>query len=102
MVASHRFDPEEFLHLVTSLARRQPVSEAEARRAISRAYYAVHLYARDRLIASGHMTSTNTGADHQLVVTTLRRLGGMEGDGVDWPAGAAHSCRLPTGAGHNG
>ena len=88
--------------MVTSLARRQPVSEAEARTAISRAYYAVHLYARDRLIASGHMTSTNTGADHQLVVTTLRRLGGMEGDGVDWPAGAAHSCRLPTGAGHNG
>lgn len=82
--SSHQFEPQEFLRLADLLARKSAITEAEARTAVSRAYYAVRLYARERLINSGWMTSTSTGRDHQLVIETLKRLGGPEGDEIDW------------------
>ena len=84
MVSSRQeFDPLEFLNLAEVLAQRRTISEAEARTAISRSYYAVHLYCRGRLTTTRRMNATGTGGDHLLVVQILRSLGGSDGDQVD-------------------
>jgi uncharacterized protein (UPF0332 family) len=74
------FDPHDFLRLAARLA--QSSEEAEPRSAISRAYYAVFLKARENLRATG-VALTNTGRDHGLVVRALRARGGPEGNQLD-------------------
>ncbi len=83
MIRPENFDPIGFLQLAKLLALKDTPDQAELRTAISRAYYAVHLHARERLAATGAMKSTRTGRDHQLVIETLRRAGGPQGDQVD-------------------
>ena len=76
------FDPHEFLTLA-----EQPLTgtatEGAVRTAASRAYYAVHLRARQSLSARRLMSPTGTGEDHMLVITTLRSPVRAEGDIVD-------------------
>lgn len=76
------FDPEDFLDLAVSLASEP--GEAERRSAISRAYYAVHLHARETLVTTGEINPTKTGTDHAVVISKLRARGGALGDQVDW------------------
>ena len=78
------FDPQDFLSLAQNLTSAPTASEAELRTAISRAYYAVHLRARETLIAAGQMQSTKNRADHEIVISKLRSRGGSLGDQVDW------------------
>ncbi len=78
------FDPEDFLSLAKNLTSASSASEADLRTAISRAYYAVYLRARETLIAAGEMQSTKSGADHGIVISKLRSRGGSLGDQVDW------------------
>ena len=78
------FDPQDFLYLAQKFTSASTANEAELRTAISRAYYAVHLRAREMLIAAGQMQSTNSGADHKIVISELRNRGGSLGDQVDW------------------
>ncbi len=77
------FNPAGFLELASSLARRNRANQAELRSAISRAYYSVFLYARERLMAAGRISPTGSPTDHGLVVERLRSLGGPQGDQVD-------------------
>lgn len=77
------FDPFTFLTLAEALLTTNDPTEAQLRTAISRAYYALHLRARERLIDRGRMESTGTGLDHQIVIETLRAAGGAEGDQLD-------------------
>ena len=78
------FDPRDFLSLAENLASASTANEADLRTAISRAYYAVHLRARETLVAADQMQSTKSGADHEIVISKLRRRGGSLGDQVDW------------------
>ena len=78
------FDPQDFLSLAQNLTNTSTANEAELRTAVSRAYYAVHLRARETLVAAGQMKSTNSGADHGIVISKLRNRGGSLGDQVDW------------------
>ena len=78
------FNPQDFLALARTLVNNSSSGEAELRSAVSRAYYAVHLEARERLIAAGQMVATKSGADHDIVVSRLRSRGGSVGDQVDW------------------
>jgi uncharacterized protein (UPF0332 family) len=71
------FEPIEFLNLARRLSRS--TNEAELRSAISRAYYSVFLHAREELVATSAMNATGTGADHALVVRTLRSQNRPEG-----------------------
>ena len=75
------FDPRDFLELAGALATAP--DESEQRTAISRAYYAVHLYAREQLVARGQMTPTKTGRDHRLVIKALRVHRVSDGNKVD-------------------
>lgn len=77
------FDPRDFLDLAEALVARSDATEADLRTAISRAYYALHLRARQRLIERGRMQSTGTGLDHQIVIESLRAGGGSQGDQGD-------------------
>ena len=77
------FDPSGFLQLAASLSRKDGATEAELRTAVSRAYYAVFLHARERLAAAGRINPTGRGTDHELVIGALRSLGGSQGDQVD-------------------
>lgn len=47
--SGHSFNPEGFFRFASSIIRDSNASEAALRSAISRAYYAVYLVARDRL-----------------------------------------------------
>ncbi len=76
------FDPQDFLTFSQVLSTS--TGEAELRTAISRAYYAVHLHARETLVAAGEMMAGKTGTDHHLVISRLRARGGALGDQVDW------------------
>jgi hypothetical protein len=76
------FDPHEFLTLAEQLLTGT-ATEGAVRTAASRAYYALHLKARQNLAAAKLMTPTHTGEDHMLVITTLRSRGGPEGDIID-------------------
>ncbi len=78
------FDPQDFLTLAQTTVGSATANEAELRTAISRAYYAVHLHARETLSAASHMQSTKSGADHGIVISKLRSRGGSLGDQVDW------------------
>lgn len=78
------FDPRGFLLLARTLTAGRTAREAEYRTAVSRAYYAVHLYARERLVAAGEMVPTRSGEDHRLIVARLRARGGPAGDQLDW------------------
>jgi uncharacterized protein (UPF0332 family) len=77
------FKPREFLDLAAWLVQKDAASQAELRTSLSRAYYAVHLHAREKLTAARKIYPTRTGADHQLVIEALRRAGGPCGDQVD-------------------
>lgn len=77
------FDPADFLALARALAGTTDPSEAELRTAISRAYYAVFLKARENLVRLGRITPTQSGEDHGLVIATLRGHGGPHGDQLD-------------------
>jgi len=68
------FDPNEFLILAARLS--QATAQAELRSAVSRAYYAAFLHAREVLGASGEVVPTGTGRDHGLVLRALRARGG--------------------------
>jgi cytosine/adenosine deaminase-related metal-dependent hydrolase len=63
------FDPEEFLALADRLSKG--TSQAELRSAISRAYYAVFLRAREEMASSG--TTTGTSSDHAIVARAQSR-----------------------------
>lgn len=76
------FDPEGFLNLAQDILASAPV-EAGFRTAVSRCYYAVHLRARENLKASGELTPTYSGFDHEQVIELLRSRRGPEGDRVD-------------------
>ena len=76
------FDPREFLTLAEQLLTGT-ATEGAIRTAASRAYYAVHLRARQSLASRRLMTPTHTGEDHMLVIATLRSRGGAEGDIID-------------------
>lgn len=78
------FDPHGYLTLADRLATASSASEAELRTAVSRAYYALHLRARENLAAAGELKATGTGADHELVISGLRGRGGSLGDQLDW------------------
>lgn len=75
------FDPRDFLVLAGELATAP--DESKQRTAMSRAYYAVHLYAREQLVARDEMTPTSTRRDHMLVIKALRVRGASDGDKVD-------------------
>src|SRR6476646_9241853 len=62
------FDPEQFLILAERLVRSN--NQAELRSAVSRAYYACFLQARERL-ASNRFVQTRTSRDHGLVARGL-------------------------------
>ncbi len=66
------FDWSEYLRLAKDLAKKS--GEAELRSAISRAYYAVFIKARNLLI-SRNVLVTRSGMDHQLVPETLKARG---------------------------
>lgn len=71
------FNPRDFLSFAQNLVVGTG-GEAELRAAISRAYYAVHLQARENLgLDDEHRPS------HLLVITTLRSRGGVAGEVVD-------------------
>ena len=78
------FDPRDFLSLAENLASASTANEADLRTAISRAYYAVHLRARETLFAAGQLQGTKSQADHRTVISKLRSRGGSLGDQVDW------------------
>lgn len=78
------FDPRDFLTLAQNVAGSPTAGEAELRTAVSRAYYAVHLHARETLSAANQVQSTKSGADHEIVISKLRSRGGSLGDQVDW------------------
>ena len=78
------FNPHDFLMLARALATAGNSHEAEYRTAVSRAYYAAHLQARERLVAAGELVPTRSGEDHRLIVRRLRARGGSEGDQLDW------------------
>ena len=71
----------EFLDSATRLSGG--ASQGDLRSAISRAYYAVFLRARENLALAGAITPTRGRADHRLVVETLRSGGRPEGDELD-------------------
>ncbi len=75
------FDPHDFLMLARQLLAEP--GEAELRTAISRSYYAVHLYAREKLAGTNEYRPTGTGRDHGGVIVALRNRGGSVGDMVD-------------------
>ena len=77
------FDPGDFLTLARSLASKPGATEAELRTAVSRAYYAVFLKARENLVRLGRMSPTQSGGDHGPVIATLRGHGGPHGDQLD-------------------
>ena len=66
------FNAQDFLALADQLANDPAGDEAKYRSALSRAYYALFLYARESLIARGVMVSSFSGTDHGLVIQTLR------------------------------
>lgn len=75
------FDPSEFLQLAARLS--QSANQGELRSAVSRAYYAVFLRAREVLRATNAITPTNSGRDHGNVIQALRTRGGPEGNQLD-------------------
>lgn len=83
MTSSNAFDPLGFLDVARALAGKQAPTQSELRTALSRAYYAVFLRARERLIARGRMHTSGTGEDHYLVISTLRSTGVPHGDQLD-------------------
>lgn len=64
------FDPFSFYQLALDLAQSD-ASEAQLRSAISRAYYAGHLLAREGLVRKG-WEPTGSGSDHGGVITAMR------------------------------
>jgi uncharacterized protein (UPF0332 family) len=76
-----RFDPRQFLDLAILLS--QSTNEGELRSAVSRAYYAVFLKAREALQSDGTLVLTRTGRDHGLVVRALRSRARSEGNQLD-------------------
>ena len=76
-----RFDPVEFLELADRLS--QGITEGDFRSAVSRAYYAIFLRARENLTAANLITPTATGGDHRLVVRTLKSQRRVEGNQLD-------------------
>lgn len=78
------FDPQDFLRFAQALVGDPAQGEPGLRSAVSRAYYAVHLHARESLISSGGFQATHTGADHQAVIAGIRARGGPAGDQIDW------------------
>ena len=65
------FDPKSFLDLAKWLID-QSQSESHVRTAISRAYYAAHHIALEKLAEKNWITPTGTGADHDAVIRELR------------------------------
>jgi len=70
---SSSFDPYDFLRLAEDLARKPDPSQAELRAAVGRAYYAIFLQGRARLMARGRMNATGTGDEHRIVTRRLRQ-----------------------------
>jgi uncharacterized protein (UPF0332 family) len=68
------FNAQDFLALAEQLANDPVGDEAKYRSALSRAYYALFLHARESLIARGVMAASFSGTDHGLVIQTLRAL----------------------------
>jgi len=77
------FDPKDFLDFATALAVDSELSEAEYRSAISRAYYAVHLHARQQLTAQGRLVAAGARRDHGSVIDALRAVNRTIEDQVD-------------------
>ena len=77
------FDPNEFVELARRLIASANPSQAELRTSVSRAYYAVHLRAREQLVSAGKIVRTRTGEEHRLVIEALRSAGRSEGDQID-------------------
>ena len=83
MTTASPFDAAGFLALAGELVESPTAGEAAHRTAVSRAYYAVHLKAREALRRDGRLIPTRTGRDHRLVIETLRNGGGAAGDQLD-------------------
>ena len=66
------FDPLEFLRFAEALTIPPLMSESGARNAVSRAYYAVFLFARERLVHSGLMQRVGGAGEHGRVAQLLR------------------------------
>lgn len=76
-----QFDPHEFLQLAAQLS--QATTQGELRSAVSRAYYATFLRAREVLAANNSISPTNTGQDHGIVIQALRSRNRAEGNQLD-------------------
>lgn len=77
------FDPLKFLTLAEQLAVNAGVDEAHYRSAVSRAYYALFLLARQRLEATGRFVPSTRGDDHRDVIAVLRSMSQRDGDQLD-------------------
>lgn len=81
--ASEPFSPEEFLRLAVLLVGKDIVTEAESRTAMGRAYYAIHLRAREQLVTAGLMAPTGSAGEHRAVASAIRRANVARGNQVD-------------------
>ena len=77
------FDPKGFLDLAKSLADNPGGGQAEYRSALSRAYYAVFLTARESLVAQKIISPTMSPSDHPLVISALRAINTTVGNQLD-------------------
>ena len=74
------FGPADFLSLAFTLRNGD---EASRRSAVSRAYYASFLHARERLTSTGRIVATRTGRDHQRVIGAIRLVDSASGNMLD-------------------
>ena len=75
------FDPIEFLQVAEHL--RLGKTEGEWRSAISRAYYAAFLQAREVLLANRAISLTATGQDHAAVIRAILARNRSRGTSID-------------------
>ena len=83
MISQNPFDPKGFLTLAETLASNPAGDPATYRSALSRAYYAVFLVARESLTTKGVISPSFSASDHGLVIRTLRSLNRQVGDQLD-------------------